>query len=250
MLRNTLCSSTLLISMLLSSITLVASDKTSWGYTGLEAPANWGDLSDDYARCKIGKNQSPINIQSTTAAKLVDIKFNYQPTPIDVVNNGHTIQVNYAKGSMLTLGGKHYQLLQFHFHSPSEHQVNGKPYDMVAHLVHQAADGQLGVIGILMKVGKANPVIASIWNHMPINTGDHNKVDATLNVSDLLPATHRYYSYSGSLTTPPCSEGVNWMVMQNPVEVSVEQVAAFTSIFAESVRPIQPANDRLIHASK
>lgn len=247
---NTLRTAVLLGCMLLSSITLAAGGKAQWGYGGHEGPEHWGDLSHDYATCKTGKNQSPININSNTAAKLADIKFSYQATPIDVVNNGHTIQVNYAKGSMLNVGGKAYNLLQFHFHSPSEHEVNGKPYDMVAHLVHQAADGQLGVIGVLMKVGKANPVIGSIWSHMPKKAGENNKMEATVNVADLLPGNHSYYNYSGSLTTPPCSEGVNWMVMQIPVEVSSEQVAAFTGIFAKSVRPVQAVNDRTIHASK
>ena len=248
--RNTLRTVALLSGILLNSITFAADGKAHWGYDGHEGPSHWGDLSNDYATCKTGKSQSPINIDTTTAVKLANIKFNYQASAIDVVNNGHTIQVNYAKGSILNVGGKNYKLLQFHFHSPSEHEVNGKPYDMVAHLVHQAADGQLGVIGVLMKVGKTNPVIASIWNHLPKESGDHNKVDAILNVAELLPGNHSYYNYSGSLTTPPCSEGVNWMVMQTPIEVSADQVAAFTSIFAKSVRPVQPNNGRTIHASK
>ena len=247
---NSLRSAALLISILLSSTVFAAGGKAHWGYEGDEGPSHWGDLSNDYATCKTGKSQSPINIDLTTTAKLANIKFNYQASAIDVVNNGHTIQVNYAQGSTLSVGGKNYKLLQFHFHSPSEHEVNGKPYDMVAHLVHQAADGQLGVIGVLMKVGKANSVIASIWNHMPKESGGHNVVDATLNVAELLPSNHRYYNYSGSLTTPPCSEGVNWMVMQTPVEISAEQVSAFTAIFAKSVRPVQPNNGRLIHAGK
>ena len=248
--QNTLHVAALLSGMLLTNMIFAADEKAHWGYDGHEGPSHWGDISSDYSTCKTGKSQSPINIETTTAVKLANIKFNYQASPIDVVNNGHTIQVNYAKGSMLNVGGKNYKLLQFHFHSPSEHEVNGKPYDMVAHLVHQAADGQLGVIGVLMKIGKVNSVIASIWNHLPTASGDHRKVDATLNVTELLPSNHSYYNYSGSLTTPPCSEGVNWMVMQTPVEISAEQVAAFTNIFAKSVRPVQPVNGRLIHASK
>jgi len=241
---------TLLSGILFSSATLAAGGKAHWGYEGNKGPSHWGELSHDYVTCQNGKNQSPININSSTAVKLANIKFSYQAAPIDIVNNGHTIQMNYAKGSMLSVGGKTYQLLQFHFHSPSEHEINGKPYDMVAHLVHQAADGQLGVIGVLMKIGKANPVIDSIWKHVPQKTGEHNKVDMTLNAADLLPTKHSYYNYSGSLTTPPCSEGVNWMVLQTPVEVSAVQVDAFTAIFAKSVRPVQPLNDRTVHASK
>ena len=240
----------LLTGMIFSGAALASGGKAHWGYEGHEGPAHWGELSHDYDTCKSGKSQSPIDISATTAAKLADIKFNYHATAVDVVNNGHTIQVNYAKGSSINLGGKTYQLLQFHFHSPSEHHVSGKPYDMVAHLVHQAADGQLGVVGVMMKVGKANPVIASVWHHMPKTAGEHNTVKDTVNVADLLPANHSYFNYSGSLTTPPCSEGVNWMVMQTPVDVSAEQVAEFTSIFAKSVRPVQPVNGRIIHATK
>jgi len=248
--RNKLVLATLLSGVLFSGIALAAGDKTTWSYEGDEGPANWGELSPDYTRCKSGKNQSPIDINTSKTVKLADIKFSYNAAPIDVLNNGHTIQVNYAKGSTINVGGKTYQLLQFHFHSPSEHHVNGKPYDMVAHLVHQASDGQLGVIGVMMKVGKANPVIASIWNHMPKKAGEHNKITDTVNVADLLPKKHSYFNYSGSLTTPPCSEGVNWMVLQTPIEVSAEQVASFTSIFAKSVRPVQEVNGRIIHATK
>jgi carbonic anhydrase len=139
--------------------------------------------------------------------------------------------------------------LQFHFHSPSEHTVGGKPYDMVAHLVHQSDDGQLGVIGVLIKKGKANAVIDAIWANLPRHAGEHKQSDTQINVAELLPATHGYYNYSGSLTTPPCSEGVNWIVLQTPVEVSAEQVAAFTSLFSKSVRPVQPIHGRTIHAN-
>lgn len=239
-------------SLLLASNLALAADtgKAHWGYEGHEGPAHWGDLAAEYATCKTGKSQSPINITAARSAKLADIKFSYQPSALDVVNNGHTIQVNYAPGSNIDVGGKQYKLLQFHFHSPSEHTVDGKPYDMVAHLVHQAGDGQLGVIGVLMKKGKANAVIDAIWANLPKHAGDHKQTDAQINVADLLPVTHGYYNYSGSLTTPPCSEGVNWMVLQTPIEVSAEQVAAFTNIFSTSVRPVQPLHDRPVHASK
>jgi len=235
--------------LILSNIVIASSDKVQWSYDGHEGPANWGALSKNYDTCKSGQYQSPIDINSTTTAKLANIKFNYLDAPIDLINNGHTIQMNYAKGSTLVVGGKTYRLLQFHFHSPSEHHVNGKPYDMVAHLVHQADDGQLGVIGIMMKVGNSNPVIDAIWSHMPKNAGDHNNVNSTINVAKLLPANHNYFNYSGSLTTPPCSEGVNWMVLQTPIEVSAEQVASFANIFKKNVRPIQPLHSRKIHMS-
>lgn len=236
--------------LLTSSLAFAAdTDKAHWGYEGHEGPAHWGDLAAEYATCKTGKSQSPINITVARPAGLADIKFNYQPSALDVINNGHTIQVNYAEGSSLEVGGKQYKLLQFHFHSPSEHTVDGKPYDMVAHLVHQAADGQLGVIGVLMQKGKTNAVIDTIWANLPKQAGDHKQADTRINVADLLPASHTYYNYSGSLTTPPCSEGVNWMVLQSPVEISAEQLAAFTNIISNNVRPVQPLHERSIHAN-
>ncbi len=215
-----------------------------WGYTGETGPAHWGDMKSEFATCKSGKQQSPINISGAKSTNLPDISFSYQATPLDVVNNGHTIQVNYAPGSHISVDSKQYELLQFHFHSPSEHEINGKPADMVAHLVHKAADGQLGVIGVLMKKGKSNPLIEKIWKHMPHHEGEYSKAAIKINVADLLPANKAYYHYSGSLTTPPCSEGVNWMVLKNTVDVSAAQVDAFTSIFHKSTRPVQPLNGR------
>ena len=240
---------TLLLLAYFSTVAL-AGGKTHWRYDGEEGPQHWGDLSPNYTSCKAGKSQSPINISQARKAKLATIKFNYKATPVDIENNGHTIQLNYAKGSSINVGGKPYALLQFHFHSPSEHHVNGKPYDMVAHLVHQAADGQLGVIGVLMKVGKANKVIEQIWKVLPETADEHNAVADTLNVADLLPAERLYFNYSGSLTTPPCSEGVNWMVLTTPVEVSAEQVAHFNRLFAKSVRPIQALNGRTVYTTQ
>lgn len=239
-------------SLLLTNSLLIASDtnKAHWGYEGHEGPAHWGDLATEYATCKTGKSQSPINITAARSARLADIKFRYQPSALDIINNGHTIQVNYAEGSSLDVGGKQYKLLQFHFHSPSEHTVEGKPYDMVAHLVHQAADGQLGVIGILMQKGKANAVIDAIWANLPKQAGDHKQAETQINAADLLPASHAYYNYSGSLTTPPCSEGVNWMVLQTPVDISAEQLAAFTNIISNNVRPVQPLHERVVHTTK
>ncbi len=220
-----------------------------WGYTGDTGPAHWGDLAPEFSLCKQGRRQSPINITGAVAASLPAIKFSYQPVALDVVNNGHTIKVSYAPGSHITVAGKQYELLQFHFHSPSEHEIDGKPADMVAHLVHKAADGQLGVIGVLMKKGASNPLMEKILAHLPAHEGEHEKAAIRINVADLLPGKHGYYHYSGSLTTPPCSEGVNWMVLKTPVEVSAAQVQAFTDIFRHSTRPVQPLNGRRLEVS-
>lgn len=175
-----------------------ASGAAHWTYEGNEGPANWGTLSHDYSMCKEGKQQSPIDITNAIKAKLGGIKFSYKSGPKEILNNGHTIQVNMNKGSSITVNGKKYNLLQFHFHSPSEHTVNGKPADMVMHLVHQAADGQLGVIGVLMKKGNPNKTLASLWKKMPRKAGDKNVITGKINVKNLLPAGKAYYNYSGS----------------------------------------------------
>jgi len=228
-----------------------AGGKTHWGYEGHEGPENWGTLSPDYHICKDGKKQSPIDIYGAKRVKLGKIKFNYKASPKNIVNNGHTIQINMNKGSTMTaVNGKIYKLLQFHFHAPSEHTIDGKAADMVAHLVHQAADGQLGVIGVLMNKGRSNHVIDQLWQSMPQSAKGKNKLSGNIKVNNLLPKNKSYYNYSGSLTTPPCSEGVYWMVLKSPIQVSAAQIKAFTTLFAKSTRPVQPMYGRLIKASQ
>ncbi len=227
---------------------LAAGAGAHWGYEGHMGPMHWGDMSPDYHMCKEGRQQSPIDIRGATPKNLGDITFSYTASPKNIVNNGHTIQVNMNPGSTITMGGKTYRLLQFHFHSPSEHKIDGKPADMVAHFVHQAEDGQLGVVAVLFKKGKANPVIGRLWQKLPKQHG--GKADLAgldVRVADLLPRDRSYYNYAGSLTTPPCSEGVNWMVLRTPVNVSAAQVKAFSDIFPKSVRPTQPLHGRTIH---
>lgn len=228
-----------------------ASGKAHWSYEGHEGPAHWGEINHDYHMCNKGKNQSPINVTDAHKSKLGKISFSYNASASEIINNGHTIQVNMNKGSSIAVSGKTYNLLQFHFHSPSEHQVNGKHADMVAHFVHQAEDGQLGVIGVLFNKGKENATLEKLWNKLPKHQGEKNSLASTkIKISQLLPLNKAYYNYSGSLTTPPCSEGVNWMVLQSQGSVSEKQVNAFTSIFPKSIRPIQALNGRVIKASK
>ncbi len=217
-----------------------------WGYEGDAAPEHWGGMKEEYALCGSGKMQSPVDIRDDQAGALSAIEFNYQAVSNpQVVNNGHTIQVNYAAGSYAVIHGKRYDLLQFHFHSPSEHTLYGKPADMVAHLVHKAADGELAVVAVLFNKSSENAVLKPVWEGMPHHEGK-GTVMATINAADLLPADHSYFHYVGSLTTPPCSEGVKWQVLKNPVSVSADQVAAFTGIFPHSVRPVQPLNTRSV----
>jgi len=224
-----------------------ASHKAHWSYEGEGAPAHWATLDEKFAVCGSGKQQSPIDIQ-TTGMKLSSqpIEFHYGTSGINVVNNGHTIQANYDKGSYALIGGKRYDLLQFHFHSPSEHTLNSKPADMVAHLVHKAEDGSLGVVGVLFKEGKENEFLKGIWSNLPSESGMKTESANKIFAANMLPEIKSYYHYTGSLTTPPCSEGVNWNVMSTMVEASASQIASFTSIFEKSARPTQPLHGRMV----
>ncbi len=189
-----------------------------WGYSGTEGPRHWGELSEDFAPCTDGQEQSPINIDNPTKADLADIVFNYRPSALNIVNNGASVQVNYDPGSSIAWDGAVYQLVQFHFHTPSEHTVKGKTYALELHLVHRSAEGKLAVVGVLVDIGAENPAFASIWDHLPSEAGAEQIVEGvTINAGDLLPQTKSYFTYDGSLTTPPCTEGVKWFVLTNPL---------------------------------
>lgn len=235
---------TLLVGTLLAGA-VVAQEPVHWSYEGEEGPAHWGELSPDFALCSSGKEQSPVDIPASTPLNESGIAFNYQPTAVNILNNGHTIQVNYDEGSLIEVDGTKYNLLQFHFHGPSEHTVNGQSYDMEMHLVHQNADGGLAVVGVLIKSGSENPAFAPMWDNLPAEEGGPEMVSgASVNASDLLPADRAYYRYNGSLTTPPCSEDVKWFMLSTPAELSEGQIDAFEAIMHDNNRPVQPLNDR------
>lgn len=218
-----------------------------WSYDGDMGPWNWGGMAGDFKTCTEGKRQSPIDISMATVTTLPAIEVHYSPAPLKVKNNGHTAQVDYADGSYILVDGVKYNLKQFHFHSPSEHSLGGKYYDMVVHLVHKTDDDKLGVIDVMMRKGSEHPALKAVFDNMPKEVGTETQVaDAQVNAADLLPKDLTYYNYVGSLTTPPCSEGVNWMVMTNTLEVSDAQVAAFTGVFPKSARPVQPVNGRVV----
>ena len=184
-------------------------------------------------------------------AAVPELKFDYKSVPLNIIDNGHTIQVNYVPGSTVSVGDKTYTLKQFHFHHPSEEHVNGNAYDLVAHLVHADAAGQLLVVAILFKRGQANPTIDQIWKNIPSEKEKAIDVPGSiLNVRNLLPSSLGYYTFAGSLTTPPCSEGVTWYVLKTPVSLSPDQLASFARLYPDNARPIQPANGREIVESK
>ncbi|WP_415398268.1 carbonic anhydrase [Sulfurimonas sp. CS5] len=237
---------------LLASTLLAGGNGTHWGYTGHEAPKNWGNLSSDYSLCKDGKTQSPINITSAVtieSSNLEKIGFDYSTGISSVINNGHTIQVNFDKGSSITIDGIKFPLIQFHFHTPSENQINGKNFPLEGHFVHATKEGSLAVVALMFEDGTENPFIKKVWAKMPHNAGGKNAISISAKeVNTLLPTSKDYYRFSGSLTTPPCSEGVRWLVLKNYTTISKSQVKEFIHLFHDHAnnRPIQPINARKV----
>lgn len=227
----------------------VKSGDVYWSYEGTDGPDYWGELTQDYRTCSAGTQQSPIDLKAEVDVDLDVLEFDYEATPLNLVNNGHTVQINYAPGSTLTLDDQTYNLLQVHFHNPSEHRVKGHSYAMEAHLVHQNPEtDDLAVIGIFLEPGDENSVLKPIWDNMPMAAGSVRAiVDTTINIDELLPAdTEAYYRYFGSLTTPPCSEKVNWIVMKEPVKVSLQQVERLATAVGANARPIQVIGSRSV----
>ncbi|SEN98670.1 carbonic anhydrase [Duganella sp. CF517] len=220
-----------------------------WSYSGQTGPNKWSEIDSKFTSCSQGKVQSPIDIHTADAkhAALSELKFDYQASPLKVIDNGHTIQVNYAPGSFLTVDGKRYELLQFHFHKPSEERIDGKRYALVAHLVHKNAEGELAVVGVLMEPGAKRPMIKTIFDNLPLQKEKEVEVPGvSINIATLLPENHAHYTFSGSLTTPPCSEGVKWFVMKTPVPVSSQQIAQFGHVYKMNARPVQASNGRVV----
>lgn len=217
-----------------------------WDYEGAGGPENWAKLDQKNKTCAIGERQSPIDIKEGIKVDLEPIKFNYRPSTFRIVDNGHTIQVEVGESS-ISLTGKTYELVQFHFHRPSEEKVNGQRFDMVVHLVHKSDDGQLAVVAVLLERGSENAFIQTLWNNMPLEKNlPVAPPTAMVDLNTLLPSARNYYTYMGSLTTPPCSEGVLWLVMKQPVQVSPDQINIFSRLYKNNARPIQPAGGRLI----
>lgn len=227
--------------------------KAAWSYEGPSGPAHWGDLSPDYALAKTGKQQSPIDIAAAAAVQqdLAPLVVAYHDTTLEILNNGHTVEDDYHDGGTLTVDGHAYELAQFHFHSPSEHTIDGKHAPMEMHLVHKDAAGKLAVVGVMIQEGEAHPELALLWEHMPTAPGRKEAVEGVkVNASKLLPGNLASYRYSGSLTTPPCSESVSWFVLQEPIQASAEQIAAFRKVIHGNNRPTQPLNQRTVVAAK
>ncbi|MGZ3239157.1 MAG: carbonic anhydrase [Burkholderiaceae bacterium] len=220
-----------------------------WSYDGEDGPSHWGKLNTAWAQCATGKRQSPIDIHDGIKVDLEPIQFEYKPVHFKVTDNGHTIQVDLEPGNHFTLTGHTYELLQFHFHRPSEEHVNGKGFQMVVHLVHKGDDGKLAVVALLIDEGVANSIIQNVWNNLPLEKSDPVVPTGLIDVSQLLPMSREYYTYMGSLTTPPCSEDVLWMVMKQPIKMSAPQIAIFARLYPMNARPVQPNDARIIKES-
>ncbi len=217
-----------------------------WAYEGAGGPENWSNLDSKNKVCATGQRQSPIDIRDGIKVDLEPIKFDYRPSTFRIVDNGHTIQVAVGDSS-ITVTGKTYELVQFHFHKPSEEKVNGKSFDMVVHLVHKSDDGQLAVVAVLLERGQENAFIQTLWNNMPLEKNvPVTPPDVVIDPLKLLPTARNYYTYMGSLTTPPCTEGVLWLVMKQPVQIAPEQINIFSRLYPRNARPIQPNAGRLI----
>jgi len=224
-----------------------AHGEAHWSYDGNTGPAHWGDLNEAFHMCKEGENQSPIDLNGFIEAELPSISLDYKATATTDVNNGHTVKIDFGEGSSFSIDGKTFALKQYHFHTPSENTINGKHFPMEAHFVHASNKGELAVIAVMFVEGKENKSLQTIIDHMPQHVGDKQDLSTTkLNAIDLLPANKDYYRFNGSLTTPPCSEGVRWIVMKTPVEASKAQLEAFSKVLGKNNRPVQPVEARPI----
>lgn len=221
-----------------------------WAYEGPSGPQAWGRLKPEYVTCASGKRQSPIDIRDGLALDLDAVRFDYQPGSFAIIDTGSTVQVNLPPGNAIEVSGRRYELQQFHFHRPSEERIDGRRYDMDVHLVHRDAEGRMAIVAVLLERGAAQPLLQTLWNHLPLEKGEEVAVrSVTIDPAQLLPADRRYYTYMGSMTTPPCSEGVLWVVLQQPLSVSAAQIDIFSRLYPMNARPIQQTAGRLIKQS-
>ncbi len=217
-----------------------------WGYEGEEGAAHWGMRSSAYMACEAGSHQSPIDISMPRHTQQQErLVFQYQSGLVRALDNGHTIQVNVPTGNEVHLNGRIYYLSQFHFHDPSEHHVDGRTYPMEIHLVHRDQTGHVVVIGLLVETGSSNQSLVELWAMLPIKAGELGS-EHQFNPQDIIPSNSHHFSYHGSLTTPPCTEGVQWIVVRDPILMSAQQIAQFASIIGKNARPVQPLHGRRI----
>jgi carbonic anhydrase len=226
-----------------------AAEGAHWSYEGASGPDHWGDIDATSKICAAGSQQSPIDIRDPIKARLPRLKIAWAKSADTIVNNGHTIQLGVAPGSTLTVGKDGYSLQQFHFHHPSEHAVAGRISPMEVHFVHRNAAGGLAVIGVMITAGRTNATFNRIVATMPARTGEPVKAAPRIDPNHLLPPQRGYYRYEGSLTTPPCSETVAWLLLHQPVQVAKRDIDAFAKLFPMNARPLQKNNRRFVLTS-
>ncbi|MCG6203860.1 carbonic anhydrase family protein [Rhodopseudomonas sp. HC1] len=217
-----------------------------WGYEGEGAPDKWGDLQADYKMCRLGAEQTPIDLVAGIKGDPGASQHDYKAMPLRIVNNGHTIQVNADPGSACVIDGVRYELLQFHFHHPSEHLMAGKRFEMECHFLHKSADGMLAVTGVLIRPGAENGALKAVFDQLPATAGPEVRVAGTIDPAAVLPRSGGTFRYMGSLTTPPCSEGLTWTVFREPIELSPAQIQRFAALFQGNARPVQRRNRRFL----
>jgi carbonic anhydrase len=217
-----------------------------WSYAGNNGPDHWGELRPDFKVCQLGLEQTPIDLTGGMRGDAAAVMLDYRPLPLRILNNGHTIQVNADAGSSCAVGGEKYELLQFHFHHPSEHLLAGKPFDLECHFVHRSGAGNLAVVGVFIVPGAKNAALQTIFDAMPKTEGPEQRADGSIDPAQLLPRSTSYFRYMGSLTTPPCSEGLTWTVFKEPIEASAEQIKQFATLFPNNARPVQGRNHRFL----
>jgi len=234
------------IGMLMLSSPAFSAQAAHWGYSGHTGPAHWATLTPEYGACA-GKNQSPVNLTSFIQADMKPIAFRYISNGKEILNNGHAVQINVHPGSSIQVDGREFELKQFHFHAPSENHIRGRSFPMEAHLVHADKDGNLAVVAVMFTEGRANAALRKAWAQMPKHAGDKSMLASTISPTGILPANRDHYRFNGSLTTPPCTEGVRWLVMKQPVSASKAQIARFAEVMQHpNNRPVQAINARTI----
>ncbi|SFD76696.1 carbonic anhydrase [Massilia yuzhufengensis] len=222
---------------------------THWSYEGEYGPANWSNINAAWAKCGTGNRQSPIDLRDGMKVDLEQITFDYHPTSFSEVDNGHTIQVTVGGGNFLTVGNQAYELQQFHFHRPSEERINGKGTEMVIHFVHRSFEGKLLVLAVLLERGRANSLIQTVWNNLPLEKKQAVSPSILIDPNEALPEKREYFTYMGSLTEPPCTEDVLWIVMKQTMQASPAQMALFSRLYPLNARPVQQSNGRMIKES-
>lgn len=222
---------------------------TVWSYEGETGPANWSKINVDWAKCGTGNRQSPIDLRDGIKVNLEQISFDYHPSSFSEVNDGHTIRVMVGGGNFITVGNTVYELQEFHFHRPSEEKINGKGTEMVIHLVHRSAEGKVAIIAVLLERGQPHRLMQTIWDNLPLEKHDVVSPSIVIDPTDALPERRDYFTYMGSLTEPPCTEGVLWMVFKQPMQASPAQMALFSRLYPLNARPVQPTAGRMIKES-